>query len=57
MQDEKREHWIQLCADAANEQDTKKLMVLVDEINRLLEAKEDRLNKLTPLPNRCEAVC
>ena len=52
MQSEQRKRRMQLCADAANEQDPKKLMALVDEINRLLEAKEDRLNKPTPLPNR-----
>jgi hypothetical protein len=40
---ENRERWMQLCEQAANEQDPEKLMELVAEINRLLEAKERRL--------------
>jgi len=40
---ENRERWVQLCEQAANEQDPEKLMELVAEINRLLEAKERRL--------------
>jgi hypothetical protein len=38
-----KEHWIELCQQAAVEQDPKKLMELVTEINRLLEEKEQRL--------------
>lgn len=34
---------MQLCAQAAVEQDPEKLLVLVREINRLLEEKEQRL--------------
>jgi hypothetical protein len=37
------ERWKQLCEQAAKEQDPEKLMELVAEINRLLEAKERRL--------------
>ena len=48
MQGEQRERWMRLCAEAANEQDPKKLMSLVDEIDRLLAEKEDRLNKKSP---------
>lgn len=40
---ENRERWMQLCEQAANEQDPEKLMELVAEITRLLEAKERRL--------------
>ena len=40
---ENRERWMQLCEQAANEQDPEKLMELVAEINRLLEAKDRRL--------------
>ena len=43
MREEKRERWMQLCQEAAQEQDPKKLMVLVREISRLLEEKEQRL--------------
>ena len=38
-----KERWLELCELAAKEQDGKKLMVLVQEINRLLEEKEQRL--------------
>jgi hypothetical protein len=38
---------MQLCEQAANEQDPDKLMELIAEINHLLEAKERRL-KGTP---------
>ena len=43
MKGEIRERWQQLCAQAADEQDPEKLMKLIDEINRLLETKEERL--------------
>lgn len=43
MKGELREQWMQLAEQAANEQDPEKLLKLVDEINRMLEAKEDRL--------------
>jgi 7,8-dihydro-6-hydroxymethylpterin-pyrophosphokinase len=38
-----QEHWKNLCAQAAVEQDPEKLMELVEEINRLLKEKEARL--------------
>jgi hypothetical protein len=40
---ENRERWMELCAQAADEQNPEKLMELVAEITRLLEAKERRL--------------
>jgi len=40
------EHWIELCAQAAEEQDSDNLLALVKEINRLLEEKQQRLKKL-----------
>lgn len=43
MRGEAEERWRQLCEMAAEEQDPQKLMQLVDEINRLLRAKEQRL--------------
>jgi len=46
MQGEKRERWMQLCSQAATEQDPHKLMELVKEINQLLEEKERRLGIL-----------
>ena len=40
-----KERWLELCQQAAVEQDPKKLMELVAEINRLLQEKEQRLQK------------
>lgn len=45
MKGEKLELWQTLCAQAAVEQDAKKLMELVKEIDRLLGEKQDRLNR------------
>lgn len=35
-----KERWMQLCEQAAAEQDTQKLLQLVKEINQLLEARQ-----------------
>jgi len=43
MQGENRERWLELCLQAANEQDQTKFMALIQEINRLLDEKEERL--------------
>jgi len=40
-----KERWMNLCEQAVVEQDTQKLMVLIQEINRLLEEKEQRLHR------------
>lgn len=45
MDGEKRELWFRLCELAAVEQDSAKLLQLVQEINRLLEEKEQRLKR------------
>jgi hypothetical protein len=37
--------WLELCEQASVDQDPKKLMELVKEINRLLEEKEERLKR------------
>ncbi len=42
---ENREKWMELCEQASTEQDPEKLLALVQEINRLLEAKQERLSK------------
>jgi len=57
MQGLEKERWLQLCEQAAIEQDPTKLLALISEINRLLEAKEQRLrnvkgSSLTPLPGK-----
>jgi hypothetical protein len=38
--DEKKETWMELCAQAAKEQDPQKLLALVEQINRLLQVQE-----------------
>ena len=43
MQGETKERWQKLCAQAATETDHDKLLRLIEEINRLLCAKEKRL--------------
>jgi len=44
MQAKNRERWQELCEQAANEQDPTKLLELIEEINRLLAAKYDRVS-------------
>jgi len=44
---ENKERWLELCALAAEEQDSAKLMELVTEISALLDAKEQRLKGKT----------
>jgi hypothetical protein len=41
---------VELCALAAKEQDSKRLMELTQEIIRLLDEKDNRLNGLPTLP-------
>jgi hypothetical protein len=43
MKGETGERWRKLCEQAAEERDPKKLMQLIEEINRLLGSKEERL--------------
>ena len=45
MRGEKKEKWMALCEQVANEQDSEKLMALVAEIDRLLGEKQERLRK------------
>ena len=48
MKGETGERWRKLCEQAAVEQDPDKLLQLAKEINRLLEEKEERLQKARP---------
>ena len=48
MQGKVKEEWLQLCEQAAIEQDSEKLMGLVVEINRMLDEKEQRLKRGKP---------
>lgn len=43
MQGKTREHWMELCEQAAAEQDSERLMKLIREIDEMLEQKELRL--------------
>ena len=45
---ENREEWMQLCEQAASEQDPEQLMTLVEQISVLLEAREQRLKGKDP---------
>jgi hypothetical protein len=44
MQGKTRVRWQELCEPAANRQDPTKMLELVEEINRLLAVKYDRLS-------------
>lgn len=48
MQSEKKQRWMQLCEQAAVEQDPHRMLELVTEINDLLEEKERRLGIVPP---------
>jgi hypothetical protein len=43
MQEQQKERWKELCELSAQEQNPKRLLELVAEINRLLEEREQRL--------------
>jgi hypothetical protein len=45
MPDEKKERWLELCEQAATEQDSEKLLALVGEINHLLQQREESLKR------------
>jgi hypothetical protein len=46
MKGEKRERWLRLCVEAADEQDANRLLELVSQINHLLRDKEIRLRNV-----------
>ena len=50
MKGEKKELWMRLCEQAAVEQDPERLLQLTQEINRLLNEKEERLKNLRLKP-------
>ena len=56
MQGEKKERWMSLCEKAAQEQDSEKLMLLVQEITRLLDEKEQRVKEIHRLPKEQEQL-
>jgi hypothetical protein len=48
MEDQTRERWYQLCGQAALEQDSKKLLALVTELNSVLEMRDQCLSRVGP---------
>ena len=46
MEGEKRERWMRLCVEVADEQDSNRLLELISEIDRLLHEQEMRLRKV-----------
>lgn len=42
---ETKERWLELCEQASKEQDPKKLMELVEEIDRLLKERQDGISQ------------
>ena len=48
MKGKTKEHWMELCEQAAVEQDHERLMKLVNEIDQMLEEKDQRLIREQP---------
>jgi len=46
VEGEKRELWMRLCVEAADGQDSNRLIELISEIDRLLHEKEMRLKNV-----------
>jgi hypothetical protein len=46
MEGEKRERWMRLCVEVADEEDSNRLLELISEIDRLLHEKELRLRNV-----------
>jgi hypothetical protein len=55
MKDKDREHWMELCR-AAIEQDPKKLLLLVTEINRLLAEKQGWVGRIQESKDRKQGL-
>jgi len=49
MQGKEKERWLELCEQASTEQDPIRLSELVEEVDRLLQEKQDRLKARNPL--------
>jgi hypothetical protein len=46
MKGERRDHWLQLCIEAADEQDSNRFLEAIAEINHLLHEKHMRLRNV-----------
>jgi len=53
---ENTEKWMELCNQAANEQDSQKLMALIREIAAILDAKRGRLIERDSQPLKSEST-
>ena len=53
MEAEKRERWMRLCVEVADEQDSNRLLELISEIDRLLHKKSMRLKNVRREASRC----
>ena len=45
MKEQTKEHWMELCEQVATEQDPERLLQLINEINRMLDQKQERLKR------------
>jgi hypothetical protein len=50
------EKWMELCAQAVNEQDSEKLMALIKQIAALLDAKQERLTETDSQRSESERI-
>lgn len=50
MRAEMRERWQELCEQAANEKDPAKMLEIVEELNRVLDAKYNHTNHTDGAP-------
>lgn len=48
MNEQTKERWLQLCEQAAVEQDPERLLKLVNEISRILDEKNQRVQQCSP---------
>jgi hypothetical protein len=46
MKGERRDHWLRLCVEAADEQDSNRFLEMIAEINHLLHEKQMRLTNV-----------
>ena len=54
MLGQNRERWMELCELASKEQDPEKLLKLVQQINQMLEEKQNRLDEMRKNAGRDE---
>jgi hypothetical protein len=49
MADTSKEQWLELCLEASAEKDSAKLLQIVQEINRILQEREQRHKRHPPV--------